>query len=145
MEVLHILWSAFIATSAMTWFSYLLATLQSNEFKEPRLINVLLDRSGILSRTISKSSFVGWIIHYLVGLILITVFDAVWIYTTIEATFWSGAVLGAIAGSLAVIGWKMMFRLSPNPPDIDFNKYYLHLVAAHVILGLTAALIHSHF
>ena len=145
MDILHILLSAFIATSAMTWFSYLLATIQSNEFKEPRLINILIDRSGKLSRTITKNSLIGWAIHYFLGLIFIIAFDIMWVYTTVEATFLSGALFGLIAGIIGVVGWKTMFRLSPNPPDIEYNKFYLHLIAAHLILGLTAALIHSHF
>lgn len=128
---------ALVATSAMTAFSYVFSAIVKKQFREPELLNLLLMRWSNRFEQLTKDSFVGWVIHYLVGVFFMLFFHLIWEGLGIKATALSGIIMGFAAGILGVIGWNITFWIHPNPPKLDFKQYYVHLIMAHVVFGLS--------
>lgn len=143
MEIFTILVSGLVATSVMTLFSYVVSNFKSKQFREPELLNSLISRAEIISLKPSRNHLLGWIIHYLIGWFFVLVFSLIWEFTQFSATIISGAVLGLAAGIIGIFGWKIMFKLNRNPPEIDFSQFYLQLIIAHILFGISAAMVYS--
>lgn len=121
-----ILSSGSIGTSFMTLFSHLVAESEQEQFREPELLGQLIQN---LHDDIKKEYArpAGWILHYLVGYMFVMIYEQVWKHTSAKPGLASGLVLGGISGVLAVFVWKKVFDLHPDPPQIDFKKYYTQL------------------
>lgn len=145
MEVFTILISGLVATTVMTLFSYVVSNFKAKQFREPELLNSLISRSEIIELKPSKKHFLGWIIHYLIGWFFVVGFSFIWEYTQFSADIISGAVLGMAAGIIGIFGWIMMFKLNQNPPEIDFSQFYIQLIIAHILFGISAAIIYVIF
>lgn len=141
MEIFTILISGFVATTVMTLFSYLVANFKSKQFREPELLNNLISRSEILTLKPSKNHFLGWFIHYLIGWIFVVIFSLIWKFAQFSADIISGTILGFIAGIIGIFSWKIMFKLNNNPPQINFSQFYYQLIIAHIIFGISVALV----
>lgn len=144
MDIDLVLLPAFVATSAMTAFSYAYSAVVNKKFREPELLNILLMRWNDAFIQITKRSIVGWVIHYLVGVFFMFVFHLIWEGLEIEATVLSGMIMGIAAGILGVIGWNITFWIHPNPPKLDFKQYYVHLIMAHVVFGLSGVITYNY-
>lgn len=140
--MVQILTGGIIATSLMTLFSYLAARIMSRQFREPQLLNILIKRSSKIPLSPGKKSPAGWIIHYSIGWLFVFLFDLIWKFTELEPSLLSGALLGFIFGFIGISGWKIMFYLNPDPPELDFRKFYFQLIIAHIIFGLGASLVY---
>ncbi|WP_158858121.1 hypothetical protein [Lunatibacter salilacus] len=114
------------------------------QFREPELLNILLMRWTNAFRQLTKSSLLGWVIHYLVGVFFMFVFYLIWEFMEIEATLLSGGIMGFAAGILGVIGWQFTFWIHPNPPKLDFKHYYVHLILAHVVFGISGEITYNY-
>lgn len=139
MPISSIVIPAIVATTAMTAFSYLYSNLRGKQFREPELLNILLIRWGIGIR-LSKNSVWGWLIHYFVGVVFLVFFVWIWGKPILEANLISGLLLGFLAGIIGVIGWQITLWVHPDAPNIKFKEYYLHLVLAHVVFGISSVL-----
>ena len=123
-----------LATLFMTAFSYLYAYLSKDNFKEPQLLNLLLTRiSGI---SIHKKSIVGWILHFIFGIIFTVILYLLW-ENFIQPNWINTLLIGIIAGIIGSVGWKIFFALHPNPPKIKFVEYSLQLIFAHIVFSYT--------
>ncbi len=131
---------ALVATSAMTAFSYIYSVIVKKQFREPELLNKLLMRWSNRFQNLSTNSLLGWIIHYLVGVFFMFVFYLIWEKLEIEATVLSGIILGFVAGILGVFGWNITFWIHPNPPKLNFKQYFVHLILAHVVFGISGVI-----
>lgn len=138
--MIQILFSGIIATSIMTLFSYIVSAFSHSQFREPQLLNQLIKRSTALPFKPGQKNLTGWIIHYAIGIFFVVIFDFIWNYTDFEPSIFTGALLGFIFGFIGITGWKIMFSLNPDPPEINFRNFYLQLLPAHVIFGIGAAL-----
>jgi len=136
MDMTLIIIPALVATSVMTAFSYLYSAIMKREFREPELLNILLMRWTDGFKKLTKSSLVGWVIHYVVGVGFMLVFYVIWELIGYEATLLSGVIVGFIAGIWGVVGWQFTFWIHSNPPNLDFKHYYIHLIMAHIVFGL---------
>lgn len=123
-----------IGTSIMTLFSYYLSGKLNNQFKEPVLLNKLL-RATYLFKNSGKNSPTGWVLHYFIGAVFTIGSHLFWKTARIKPSLQSGALLGLMYGVTGIAGWHLIFKLHPNPPMIDLQEYYLHLLAAHVLFG----------
>ena len=135
-ELLAVGLTAFIATSAMTLFSYGWSRTMKKPFLEPALLNELLFRANMISR---GKRVPGWVIHYGIG------FGFSVCYMLLRDLLIPPAViltlsLGVVSGIIGVMGWHILFLFHPNPPRIERLKYYGHLLAAHVIFASCAVL-----
>lgn len=140
MILIQILFAAVVGTTLMTLFSYLLSERQNKQFKEPVILNKLLKPLRFATiRNVSISGW-GWLLHYSVGVVFALMFFWVWNVTEITPSVLSGALLGIPAGIIGITGWSVLFALHPDPPQIDFQNFYLQLMIAHMVYGVGAAL-----
>jgi hypothetical protein len=130
-----IILAGFTGTSFMTLFSYLVSEVQEENFKEPELLGKLLQT---LAPDVNKDlgRFIGWNLHYFVGFIFAFLYASLWERTKVRPTLKSGLILGALSGMVGLTVWKLCFRVHPNPPKINFKRYYGHLLATHLIFGV---------
>lgn len=142
MNVIKIFLGGLIATSLMTLFSYLVSYVRSSRFKEPELLNSLIKSSSAIPLNPSEKNIKGWLIHYLIGWVFMVFFDIIWTYTVINPSLLTGSLLGLLAGFIGIAGWRIMFRLNNDPPEIPFRSFYLHLLIAHIIFGAGASLVY---
>ena len=144
MEIMKIFLSGLIATSVMTAFSYILAEIRDKQFREPELLNMLLSRSDLFRLKLSKNSIAGWILHYLIGWMFVILFEVIWSLEIFSfSTLISGVILGFIAGIIGIFSWKFMFWISKNPPKITWSEYYIQLIIAHILFGISAAIFYE--
>jgi hypothetical protein len=140
-----LLLATFAATSLMTAFSYLVSESFRKLYKEPLLLQFMLDKTGAsLSGTVK--AIAAWIIHYLIGLLFVTGYYLLYTFGMYGFTWVSGLIFGVIIGVIGILGWQLMFSLANYTPKIDFKGYYIQLYIAHLIFGLaTAAVCYTMF
>lgn len=140
MKPVFTLWVAYVAIALMTIFSYVYSGLRKKKFKEPALLNELAARlRWIPAHTISYHP-IGWLIHYIVGVLFIVAYEIVLQHTDVDLNFYSLVVAGAIFGVVGIAGWTITLRIHPSPPpEIILSEYYLQLFVAHIIFGIGAA------
>ncbi|WP_035759584.1 hypothetical protein [Flavobacterium tegetincola] len=128
---------AFFAMVTMTAFSYIISATFRALYKEPVLLTYFLDE---LQLKVSErlKSILAWILHYCIGLGFVVCYHLLWTYQLPFIRWESGLLLGAISGIIGILGWVFIFRYTHHKPKIDFIGYYLQLLAAHIIFGLTA-------
>jgi hypothetical protein len=134
-----ILLSGITGTCFMTLFSCLVSAIKKEDFSEPKHLATMLHR--FIPNTSKKfSRFAGWNAHFAVGLLFATVYVELWEQGEIKPSLKNGLLLGAVSGIFAVAIWKLTFKIHPLPPWINFNKYYIQLIPAHVVFALFATL-----
>ncbi|MEP6683860.1 MAG: hypothetical protein ABJA35_11395 [Parafilimonas sp.] len=133
----NIFLTAFIATSLMTGFSYIISSKQKKKFEEPEILGQLLHR---LSPKINKENamIAGWLMHYSIGIVFVIVYELLFKKYKLKRNFITGFYIGALSGLLAIIIWHATLKLHPNPPSVDLKKYYIVLMAAHILFGIDA-------
>jgi len=134
-----ILTSAIVGTSAMTLFSYLISESEHRNYLEPEILKQLIKRLPIKASN-TTSEVAGWCAHYAIGTLFVASYNELWKRKLIKPTFTSGALLGFASGLLGVTGWKVGFEIHPNPPAKNLNKYFGHLILAHIVFGIVSSL-----
>jgi hypothetical protein len=135
-NIVVIVIAAFAATSAMTIFSYILSDAFRKLYKEPLLLEYLIAGMHLNISTAAKK-ISAWLIHYLIGLFF------VWTYFFLFEKGWytiswrSGIIFGCIIGIIGIIGWRIMFALSPRKVPVRLSEYFLQLFLAHLIFAFT--------
>ena len=124
-----------IATLIMTGFSYLVSLISKQQFREPELLNQLVTTSLIPLKPYPKN-FVGWIIHLVIGYLLALGLLYGWKVLNMSFLFY-GTMGGLILGIVGIIGWNIMLKVNPNPPQIARKQFYSHLIFAHIIFSLS--------
>jgi hypothetical protein len=135
--MIRILTAALLGTSAMTAASYAISRKKNKQFREPDLLAKLLKRL-IPDLEKRNAQLSGWMIHYGVGLLFSAIYDKVWTKTKMDPTLKNGLLLGGLSGAAGAIVWKTTFALHPDPPANDREKFYGHLIIAHLIFGAGA-------
>lgn len=123
---------AFVATSGMTLFSYILSRIFKEKFLETTLLNQLIFPHQKESK---KHHVAGVGVHYAVGYFFSVLYTWLWTRTSLRAGIATGSVLGFINGLTGVLGWHTAFLIHGHPPKVKLKAYYLQLLAAHVIFG----------
>lgn len=134
-----ILFSAFMGTSAMTLFSYLLSESENKNLREPEILGQLIHR---LPNEVSKKSAInkGWVAHYSIGFFFVTLYHQLWKREHIQPSIASGTLLGTASGIVGVGVWKTIFEVHPSPPAKDLKFYLSHLIVAHAVFGVFSAI-----
>lgn len=135
--ILIILLSALIGTTLMTLFSYSFSYIFNKQFKEPLLLNKLLNRSAWF-REDSINRTAGWILHYAVGIGFVMIYYLLWNFAGVSPTLFNGSLLGFISGVFGVGVWWIIFNTHHHTPAIDKSGFFLHLIIAHIIFGIGA-------
>lgn len=140
MAVIRIILGALAGTTVMTLFSYYLSYKLGRQFKEPVILNKLYRRLVVRGTALKAIPVIGWIFHYFIGTVFMVLYHFIWRLTAVEPSLLSGSVLGFFSGFIGIAGWSLMFNLHPDPPSVNFRKYYLQLISAHVIFGIGAVI-----
>lgn len=127
-----------IATSGMTFFSYLLSVKHKEKFLEPLALNQLLYPKN---KKEQAHHTLGYLVHYLVGLFFSAFFFHIFQNKTLKPNWKNFTLLGFFNGLMGALVWYISLRLHINPPKIKLGKYFLQLVGAHVIFGVLNGLI----
>ena len=128
---------AFVGTSLMTMFSYVIGMIRKKKFSEPALLNELISRLKQKSLGVLVP-IAGWLLHYFIGLLFIISYQLYWRESDSHPTIINCIILGALSGVIGICGWKLTFRIHPRPPSIDFKEFYSQLFFAHVVFGVSA-------
>jgi hypothetical protein len=141
MESLEYIAEAFVGIAAMTMFSYLMSGTFRKLFTEPVLINYVI-RISNLEFEPKYTSAVGWILHYLVGLLFVVVYHWLWANKVIDDSWQSGLLLGAASGIVGILGWMVIFTLPLKSPRVAFASYYVQLFFAHLFFAMPVIGLH---
>ena len=139
MKIKDILVSGITGTTVMTAFSYLVAELENDNFKEPELLGQLAQRVlPMLSEP--ERRVTGWTAHYLVGLTFAMAYVELWRLKQLKPSFGNMLLLGSVSGLMAVAIWKATFKIHPLPPSLNYSKFYLQLIPAHIVFAVFAGI-----
>jgi hypothetical protein len=133
----NIFLAAFIATSLMTAFSYIISSKQKKKFEEPKILGQLLHK---LSPKIDKENAMisGWVMHYSVGIAFVIIYEFMFKKYNLKRTFITRFYIGVLSGMLSIAVWHAILKLHPSPPSVDLKRYYIVLMAAHIVFGIAA-------
>jgi hypothetical protein len=134
--ILQFLIISCISTSLMTMFSYGVAAILKQQFREPELLNLLAIRLKILNKTSDKNHPLGWIVHYAVGVFFVVSIELVRGEAGFDPAILYYLLAGGICGLIGVVMWFSTFRMHPNPPKLWYNAFYIQLIFAHIVFGL---------
>lgn len=126
-------------TTFMTLFSYLVSLAEGENFSEPERLGQLAGRL-LPKLDEEQSQALGWLGHYGVGLLFALVYVELWRSGKLRPDWKTSLWVGGISGLVAVAIWKSTFKMHPLPPKLNFDKYYLQLVPAHVVFALFAGI-----
>lgn len=140
--ILQDLFSGFCATFGMTGFSYILARIKDDNFREPELLNILLFTKIKRFRS-KRRHLAGWIMHFLIGVALMSLFNALWHFAIIPPLYSYTMIMGVCAGILACVGWHMLFKLSSPDPPVALKHFYLQLIFAHILFSIVGLAVHQ--
>lgn len=138
MIAFQIVLASIISTVLMTVFSYAISIIRGKQFREPVLLNKLLDRWVHMHITPHHSNPLGFLLHWFVGLLFVVVYHFIWVYTNIPVAWWSGALFGAVSGIVGIGIWTITFLIHPNPPKVHLWGFFAQLFFAHIIFGVGA-------
>ena len=125
------------ATSAMTWFSYVMSKNFRELYKEPVLLSFALKKTNINLSEKSRK-ILGWLIHYIIGFLFVMGYHIVWVKDILPISPLSALILGVISGVIGILSWIIIFKMTNHQPPIDFKGYYIQLFFAHIIFAFTA-------
>src|SRR5690606_23179587 len=108
-------------------------------FEEPPLLGNLL-RGSLLPRQCRLALPAGWATHYLIGSPFALMYYGIYNNTRIAPTMRGHLSLGLLSGAMAISCWHFALRMHPKPPRISYQRFYLHLLLAHLVYGQVAGL-----
>lgn len=145
MNVTTFLIAWILSVITMTLFSALIARITGKKMVEPVLISELIHRFYYRFGGTRRSLYIGWAIHFLVGIFFLLLYELLWLLTGFERVLLWGFVFGAIMGILGILGWIGIFIIHPRPPKLHFTLYYLQLFFAHIVFSITSLIIYHIF
>ncbi|QOG00677.1 hypothetical protein [Flavobacterium sp. MDT1-60] len=140
----QIIIASIAGTSVMTLFSYAVSSSARELYKEPVLLTYVLSSLKVEVSPQIKT-FLGWLLHYLIGLFFVVIYHYLWSYDIIEMSWPAAFVLGAVSGIIGILSWFFLFKTVPQKPNIDFKGYYIQLFFAHIIFAIVAFFVYKLF
>jgi len=140
-KISEIIVAGVVGTSLMTLFSYLMSEKENEQFREPELLNALIDRSKILPAIKnSRTHPAGWGVHYGIGILFVISYYVIWRKVLCAPTLATTLLSGSASGLIGIASWKVFFSEHDNPPKNDRDAYYCQLFVAHLIFTAAAVL-----
>lgn len=128
-------------TSLMTLYSYFKSEKEDEQFREPVLLNALIDRSKLFPQIKEESTHpAGWCAHYAIGITFVAAYHLLWRESLCKPKIGKTFVMGSISGLTGIASWKIFFSQHDNPPYNDRAGYYRQLFIAHLIFTAAAVL-----
>ncbi|MGN6601494.1 MAG: hypothetical protein ACTHK8_03535 [Ginsengibacter sp.] len=136
MKKSNVVAGAIAGTAAMTLFSYFLSGKKDKDFREPALLGKMVKR--VLPPSVKTvSEIAGWMMHGSMGLFFASMYQRLPEIRKMYPDLPDDIFVGVANGSVGIMLWKLVFSLHPNPPQIDFKRFYQHLILAHIIFSAT--------
>jgi len=145
MEILAIIISSILGTAIMTGFSQVVESLTDNKFNEAHLLNRFLNYLNFTTKKIGDNYYLGWIIHFAIGVTMATILYCYYFYLSEGVFIWTGLFLGFILGIIGVAGWLILVSYHKNPPKINWRFFFVQLIVAHMIFGVTVTWVLARF
>ena len=145
MEIFAIFFSSILGTAIMTGFSHVVESLTDNKFNEAHLLNGLISNLKSVNSSIGDNHYLGWIIHFAIGIGMAAILYCYYFYIVDDISLWTGLFLGFILGIIGVAGWSLMISYHDNPPKIEWKHFFIQLVVAHMIFGVTITWVLARF
>ncbi|MBL7832301.1 MAG: hypothetical protein JNK18_00025 [Cyclobacteriaceae bacterium] len=136
MIIVSLLVHCVIATTLMTGYSYALSAITRKQFREPELLNGLMN--NWFHKSFPKNALAGWLIHYGVGFMFIVAYR--FVFQQLEPTLLNYTWVGFVSGLIGAAVWFVTLNIHPAPPPTHRAGYYAQLVPAHIIFALGAFL-----
>jgi hypothetical protein len=130
-----ILLPSVVATSLMTWFSYLITETEKKNFSESELLAKIEKRKLGVSKQIALPA--GWATHYMIGIIMTLFFYVTWKQFKIKTTLSRGITSSVPGGLIAIVSWRILFTALPKRSHNYYKKFYTQLFMAHVLFAFT--------
>lgn len=128
-----------VGTTLMTLYSYYISKKEKEQYREPELLNALVDRSRYLPQIADKQKHpFGWAAHYGIGIMFVIAYRLLWKESLKNPSLFRTAVIGAASGGIGIVSWKFFFSEHDNPPANDRQGYYRQLFYAHIIFSASA-------
>jgi len=140
--IIQLILVAIGATSAMTWFSYVMSKSFQELYKEPVLLSFALKKTNISLSEKSQKTW-GWLIHYIIGFLFVMGYYIVWVKNILPVSPLNALLLGVISGVIGILSWIIIFKMTDHQPPIDFKGYYIQLFFAHIIFAIVATALYS--
>lgn len=138
MDANKIFFPATAGTSLMTFFSYVVSQVEGKNFSEPELLAALEKR--ILPEAAKRFALpAGWLTHYSVGILITWIYEFVDRKNNDNPSLSSGILLGGLSGIAGIAIWKTVFTIHPAPPSVPERKFFMQLLLAHFVFGITVA------
>jgi uncharacterized membrane protein len=128
----------FAGTSAMTLASALMS-LQGQEFREPEHLSTLIGRLAPFLSKVGKTGG-GWLAHFGMGTTFASVYVWLWENRKLGYSWKESTVLGAASGMIGVLIWKATFKIHPLTPVMNYNRFYLQRIPAHIVFAVVTAI-----
>jgi hypothetical protein len=135
--LIRIIIATIVATSAMTLFSYIVSASAKELYKEPVLIAYILNKLQIEIAPEQKI-ILGWLLHYCIGFCFVVVYHYLWFYEIMKMSWSVAFIFGILSGIIGILGWIILFKISPQQPKINFKGYYIQLLIAHIVFAVVA-------
>jgi hypothetical protein len=130
--------SGFAGTGVMTLASALMS-LQGQEFREPEHLSTLIGRlAPFLSREAKTAG--GWLAHFGMGTAFASVYVRLWENKKLGYSWKESTALGAASGLIGILIWKATFKIHPFTPVMNYNRFYLQRIPAHIVFALFTAI-----
>jgi hypothetical protein len=141
MNTKAILYAGVIGTTIMTIFSYILSAKRKKNFKEPQLLQTMINRMpGVKEKDIP---FAGWLVHYATGVSWALLFAMLFKKRGKNITLYQEIIFGLCNGTAAIVIWKGFLSLHSHPPVTDRKEFYIQLIAAHIVFSVVMAEIYK--
>lgn len=136
--ITKIILAGIAGTTVMTLYSYYRANKEKQQYREPVLLNRLIDNSPKTTRDISDNHPAGWAVHYGIGIAFVAAYYVFYKRALHAPGPVKALMIGGMSGALALASWKLMFATSDDPPKNNRYGYYRQLFIAHLIFSGTA-------
>jgi hypothetical protein len=128
-----------IAGTAMMTLSSALMSLEGQEFREPSHLAALISRLvPTLSGEGKKIS--GWAAHFSMGMAFSFVYVTLWERRMVRPTLKNAVVMGLISSIIGIGIWKTTFWLHPFSPIMNYRRFYLQRIPAHLCFAIFATI-----
>ncbi|MHC0441733.1 hypothetical protein [Flavobacterium sp. 3-210] len=128
----------------MTVFSYVISASARELYKEPVLLAYILSSLKV-DVSPQVQTFLGWLLHYLIGVVFVLIYHYLWLNNIIEMSWPAAFVLGAASGIIGILSWVFLFKIVHQKSNIVVKGYYVQLFFAHVIFAIVALMIYKLF
>lgn len=124
-------------TSLMTLFSYSASVILRQNLNVPVLLSAWIQHR--LPQNNKRFALpMGWAGHFVLGNAWYIIYQYMMHKTKIKPHTVNGLLFGVLSGGIAIVSWRMLFKMDPKPPKINYKLFYLQLFMAHVV-NITAS------